>query len=149
MYDEALLPQLNADYETEPFNLNDSSRFSVNPYFYKATDRTKAVSYCDKKKIISGRFAQPRDPSQTFLEQNFVYIPYDMRHAEDFPDRGSLPHHNEIAVDAPLGKNKQPPQSHKLYQTRPTYQEQFDLRLDAAKRHVVQLYEKWKSDREG
>ena len=79
-----------------------------------------------------------------FLEKNFVYIPYDMRHAKDFPDRGSLPHHNEIAVDAPLGKDNKLPDAHKLYQTPKAYQEQFNLRFDAAKRHVAQTYEKWK-----
>jgi len=80
-------PQLKAEYDVEPFNLNDTDRFTVNPKFYKDQDRTKAVVYCEKQQIISGRFAQPRDPSQTFLEKNFVYIPYDMRHAKDFPDR--------------------------------------------------------------
>jgi hypothetical protein len=144
LYNDAVSPQLNAEYAVEPFNLNDINRFSVNPYFYKDTDRTKAVAYCDKQQIISGRFAQPRDPSQTFLEKNFVYIPYDMRHAKDFPDRGSLPHHNEIAVDAPLGKDNKLPDAHMLYQTPKGYQEQFNLRFDAAKRHVTQEYEQWK-----
>jgi hypothetical protein len=129
--------------------LNDTDRFTVNPNFYKDQDRTKAVAYCEKQQIISGRFAQPRDPSQTFLEQNFVYIPYDMRHAEDFPDRGSLPHHNEIAVDADLGKDNKLPDAHKLYQTPQAYQEQFELRFDAAKRHVVQEYEGWKAEDNG
>ncbi|MGD0919877.1 MAG: hypothetical protein ABSB22_25850 [Thermodesulfobacteriota bacterium] len=92
LYSDTVSLQLNAEYAVEPFNLNDINRFSVNPYFYKDTDRTKAVAYCDKQQVISGRFAQPRDPSQTFLEKNFVYIPYDLRHAKDFPDRQSLPH---------------------------------------------------------
>lgn len=144
LYNDAVPPQLKAEYDVEPFNLNDTDRFTVNPNFYKDQDRTKAVAYCEKQQIISGRFAQPRDPSQTFLEKNFVYIPYDMRHAEDFPDRGSLPHHNEIAVDAPLGKNNEVPDAHKLYQTPKGYQEQFNLRFDAARRHVTQEYEKWK-----
>lgn len=144
LYSDAAPPQLDAEYGTEPFNLNDSSRFTVNPHYYKDKDRTKAVAYCDKQQIISGRFAQPRDPSQTFLEKNFVYIPYNMRHAKDFPDRGSLPHHNEIAVDAPLGKDSKLPDAHKLYQTAKAYQEQFNLRFDAAKRHVTQEYENWK-----
>ena len=149
LYDDSVLSQLKAEYDAEPFNLNDSSRFSVNPYFYKGNDRAKAVAYCEKQQIISGRFAQPRDPSQTFLERNFVYIPYDMRNAKDFPGRGSLPHHNEMAVDAPLGEDEQLPEGHKLYQTPQAYQEQFDLRLDAAKRHVAQVYGKWKSEDKG
>jgi hypothetical protein len=142
-------PQLKAEYDVEPFNLNDADRFTVNTYYYKDQDRTKAVAYCEKQQIISGRFAQPRDPSQTFLEKNFVYIPYDMRHAEDFPDRGSLPHHNEIAVDAPLGKDNKLPESHKLYQAPQAYQDQFNLRFDAAKRHVAQEYERWKAEDKG
>lgn len=149
LYDGSVLPQFKAEYDAEPFNLNDSNRFSVNSYFYKGGDRTRVVAYCEKQEIISGRFAQPRDPSQTFLEQNFVYIPYDMRNAKDFPDRGSLPHHNEIAVDGPLGANKQLPESHKLYQTSQAYQEQFNIRLDAAKRHVAQVYDQWKLEDKG
>ena len=148
LYNDSVLPQFNAEYDVEPFNLYDGNRFSVNPYFYKGSDRTKAVTYCEKQQIISGRFAQPRDPSQTFLERNFVYIPYDMRNAKDFPDRGSLPHHNEMAVDAPLNKDKRLPEGHKLYETAEAYQGQFEIRLDAAKRHVAQVYEKWKSENE-
>jgi hypothetical protein len=68
-----------------------------------------------------------------------------MRHAKDFPDRGNLPHHNEIAVDGPVAGGDHPPEAHKLYQSRQIYQDQFELRFDAAKRHVTQLYEEWKS----
>jgi len=149
LFEDSLLSQLNAHYDAEPFNLDDSARFSVNPYFYKGNDRTKAIEYCEKQKIISGRFAQPRDPSQTFLERNFVYIPYDMRNAKDFPARGSLPHHNEIAVDAPLGEDKRLPEGHELYQTPQAYQKQFDIRLDAAQRHVARAYDEWKSKNKG
>ena len=120
-----------------------------------ATDTAKTAKYAargsfqilnDPKILIDPINAKPRDPSQTFLEKNFVYIPYDMRHAKDFPDRGSLPHHNEIAVDAPLGKDNQVPDAHKLYQTPQAYQDQFNLRFDAAKRHVAQEYERWKGE---
>ena len=149
LFEDSLLSQLNAHYDAEPFNLYDSTRFSVNSYFYKGKDRTKAIEYCEKQKIISGRFAQPRDPSQTFLERNFVYIPYDMRNAKDFPCRGSLPHHNEIAVDAPLGEDKRLPEGHELYQTPQAYQKQFDIRLDAAQRHVARAYDEWKSKNKG
>lgn len=47
------------------------------------------------------------------------------------------------------GEGKQLPEGHKLYQTPQAYQEQFDLRFDAAKRHVAQVYEKWKSKNKG
>lgn len=144
LYKDSLLSQLNSEYDAGLFDLNDSSRFSVNPHYYEGNDRTKAVAYCEQQKIISGRFAQPRDPSQTFLEQNFVYIPYDLRQAPDFPDRGSFPHHNEMAVDGPLREDEPLPEGHKLYPTPEAYQEQFDLRFDAAKRHVTQEYESWK-----
>jgi hypothetical protein len=144
LYDEAALAQMQPDYGIEPFNLFDKNRFTVNTHFYKSKDRKKAVAYCDEQQIISGRFAQTHDPFQSFLEKNFVYIPYEMRNAPDFPDRGSLPHHDEIAVDARIKEDEPLPEKHKLYQDRNEFQSQFELRFDAAKRHITKLYEEWK-----
>jgi len=144
LFDPARLGYLNVNYASGDFDLNDSSRFSVNPKYYPASAPRKAAAhYATIKRVISGRFAQPADPQQGVLEKLLVYIPYDMRHAKDFPPRGGLPHHNEIAVDGPL-TNGAVPADHTLYASAIEYERQFELRLDAAKRHITQLYTDWK-----
>jgi hypothetical protein len=90
------------------------------------------------KKIISGRFGQPGDQSQGFLEKYFVIIPYRLRKAPDYPERTCLPHHNEIAVD---DENK--PKEHKLYRDQNAFRNAFLLRKDAAVEHIGKLYAKW------
>jgi len=143
LYKDSVVNKLAVDYRDEPFNLADESRFTVNPYYYKSGDREKAIAYCEEKKIISGRFAQKGDPSQGFLEKTFVYIPYQLRKAPGFKDRAALPHHNEIAVDKPL-ENGAVPADHKLYRSPAEYKYQFNLRFEAAKRHIQQVYEDWR-----
>ncbi len=133
-------------YDVEPFKLSDATRFSINPFFYKdGTNRNAAIKYCTKMKIISGRYAQTKDPYQGWWEQMFYYIPYRLRTAPGFSSRGALPHHNEIAVDAPA-KNGTIPADHRLYTDSPTYQKQFNVRVDAARRHIVELYKQWSSE---
>jgi hypothetical protein len=130
------------DYGSGTFNVKDKSRFSVNPALCKLSS-LDVVQTLNSKKIISGRFAQPSDPSQGFLERVFINIPYSLRSATDFKWRGCLPHHNEIAVDEPLNNGKVP-SGHKLYQAQ-EFEKQFNLRKDAAIRHVQKLYITWKS----
>jgi hypothetical protein len=134
------------DYGSEDFNLKDKDRFSVNDARCQMS-REKAVDFWNKRKIISGRFAQPSDPHQGFLEKTFVYIPYALRHAPDFPPRTCLPHHDEIAVDKGIKKGEKIPDGHKLYTSPAEYSDQFRLRQTAAIDHIRVIYEEWKGEK--
>ena len=83
--------------------------------------------------MISGRYAQPGDSHG--VGEFLSVIPRELRRRPDFAPRGSLPHHNEIAVD----DRKRDPK-HVLYTTDAAYQRQFGLRYDAAKRHIAQAF---------
>ena len=133
------------DYGSEGFDLKDEDRFSVNDAKCRMS-REEAIGFWNKKKIISGRFAQPSDPHQSFLEKTFVYIPYALRHAADFPPRTCLPHHDEIAVDRDLQRNKIP-ERHKLYTSPAEYSKQFQLRQRAAISHIKMIYKGWKKEK--
>ncbi len=130
------------DYGSGQFDLNDASKFSTNAKYCSKISKAD-IKKLNTKMIISGRFAQPGDPYQSFLEKYFVNIPYELKNSKDFPWRGCLPHHNEIAVDGPLLNNKIP-DGHKLYSQSQVYQNQYDLRKNAAVRHLKELYIQWK-----
>lgn len=147
LYDEIIHSQLHTPYDRNEFNLMDTKRFSVNEYYYKDNTRDRAVKYCTNMKIISGRFAQKGDDKQGLLEKMFIQVPYALRSAKTFPDRACLPHHNEIAVDAPLKPDEKIPSGHTLYQTRERFQKQFELRFSAAKRHINKVYKIWERNR--
>lgn len=148
LYTPTVVGSMVPDYGTQPFNLFDKMRFSVNEALYgNANIRSRAVAYCNGAKIISGRFAQPKDQAQGFLEKVFIEIPYAMRNAPRFNERASLPHHNEIAVDGPLEDGWKIPDKHKLYLLPKDYTTQFNLRFDAAKRHIAQVYAVWLKNR--
>ena len=133
------------DYGSGDFDLKDENRFSVNTGRCKMS-RKEAVNFWNKKEIISGRFAQPSDPYQGFLEKTFVYIPYALRHAPDFPPRTCLPHHDEIAVDKDI-KGDKIPERHKLYTSPADYSNQFRLRQSAAINHIKMIYKEWARER--
>jgi hypothetical protein len=130
------------DYGSGDFNLKEKDGFSVNDAACQMS-RDEAVNFWNKRKIISGRFAQPWDPHQGFLEKTFEYIPYALRHAPDFPPRTCLPHHNEIAVDNDLDSSGNIPAGHKLYRDPGAYSDQFRLRQSAAINHIRKTYEEW------
>lgn len=73
----------------------------------------------------------------------FISITNSLKTSNDFSWRGSLPHHNEIAVDEPLNSLKVPGK-YKLYNDILTHQEQFNLRKDAAIRHIMTFNNDWK-----
>jgi hypothetical protein len=121
------------DYETGIFDL---TRFSNNNYLYKFNDnKEQAIQYW-KDKVISGRFGQPHD-SQTFLERT-QFWPRDI--IKD-PMYGALPHHNEIAVDAPVFDSKK----HKLFTNEIDYKNSYELRKEFAIQHLAKKYDEWKS----
>ena len=127
--------QASPDYGNAPF---DMRHFSKNESLFSGSDKER-IRILNKKKIISGRFAQKGEKNQDLLERIFVEIPYKMRKARGFPWRGALPHHNEIAVDKPLGKKKEIPASHKMYTSPAEYNKQFELRKEAAVRHIREV----------
>lgn len=89
-------------------------------------------------KIISGRYAQKGD-SRDVVER-ITFIPPDLLKDTDFQSRGLLPHHNEIAVD-----EETPKKEHILYSDDKMYTKQYQLRYDAAVRHIREAFKKqWK-----
>lgn len=132
----------NAKFDTPPDYTQggfDLSRFSVNENkCLDSASRGKAATYWTDKKILSGRFGQPGDQAQGFLEKVFISIPYAFRSAPDFALRTCLPHHNEIAVD-----DEKKPDYHKLYSEQTRFAEAFRLRRATAITHIKSLYQGW------
>ena len=88
-----------------------------------------------KGKLISGRYAQKVDSHN--ITETITFIPSLLSREKGFGLRGSLPHHNEIAVDEDQGKNK-------LYDS-DSFAAQYLLRKDAAVRHIRQAFaDNWK-----
>jgi hypothetical protein len=81
------------------FDLTDP-KFSVNTSLWTQGKEAAAQRWANQ--LISGRYAQPNDtqPGLTnHLTEGLTTIPASMRNAAGFADRGSLPHHDQIAVD--------------------------------------------------
>ncbi len=121
-----------------PFDLT-AGRFSVNPYLWKGTQPDAAVAWAGK--IISGRYAQKYDPQATFWE-GFTSIPSRLVNTPSFSLRGSVPHHDEMAVDAAT-----PGRKHKLYSNasagpadRQAFVNQFRWRVNTATQHIRKAY---------
>jgi len=121
-----------------------SAKFSVNPGYWKKTKAEAAAQW--KGQLLSGRYAQDREIPKGLIER-FTSVPEELRKQPDFWQRGSLPHHNEIAVDQ--AKRDAP---HQLYNTnsagsadRMAYQNQFKWRTNAACEHIRQAFQRrWK-----
>ena len=65
-----------------------------------------------------------------------ISIPYALRSAPDFHYRGSLPHHNEIAVDNESGTNL-------AYPSADNYSAAFKRRRATAVAHLEDLQKRW------
>jgi hypothetical protein len=118
-----------------------SSQFSTNPEKWKGTGQERAALWAGK--LVSGRYAQLHDPKAGFWE-GFTSIPKSLTDAPKFNLRGSLPHHNEIAVDD-LARGS----DHILYSDqrsgpndRQCYANQFNWRKNAAIQHISAAYRK-------
>lgn len=114
----------------------DFQNFSRNTNLNKGTAADAAQYW--QGQIISGRYAQKGDTHGA--AEALTFIPPDLVKKKDFPGRGLLPHHNEIAVDEDTrGK------AHILYTGNKAYSEQYQLRFDAAVRHIRDAFVKhWK-----
>lgn len=137
-YEPGMDAELAPAYVDPPLSLT-SSRFSVNTDLWDGTQAEAAQHWAGQ--FISGRYAQKYDPKATFWE-GFTGIPFSLASAADFKFRGSLPHHNEIAVDA-----DGMPSRHKLYSNnsagpndRQAYANQFRWRVNTAVRHIRNAY---------
>jgi hypothetical protein len=114
----------------------DLKTFSTNDHLYTLNDnKAKAIDFW-RAKVISGRFGQPHD-SQALLE----YTQFWPKGLKPIDMQGALPHHNEIAVDGPVFDSKK----HKLFKTADEYKINYDLRKEAAIRHISKKYDEWKS----
>lgn len=123
-----------ADPSLPLFDLT-SNTFSTNPELWSGTKPQAAQQWAGK--LISGRYAQKHDPMATFFE-GLTSIPTSLVQAADYAMRGSLPHHDEIAVD-----DQSPGKRHKLYRAtaagpadRQAYANQFRWRVNTAVQHV-------------
>jgi len=113
-----------------------SGQYSTNPKIWNGTAAQAAAMW--RGKIISGRYAQPGDSHS--VGEWLCVIPRELKRRPDFAPRGSLPHHNEIAVDDQKRDTK-----HVLYRGDDAYRRQYGLRYDAAKRHIAQAFkDRWK-----
>jgi hypothetical protein len=125
-----------AEFSLPPFDLT-SNAFSMNTELWTGTKEQAATQW--SARLISGRYAQKYDPAATFWE-GFTSIPTALAQAPDFPTRGALPHHDEIAVDDSSRASR-----HKLYKAkssgptdRQAYANQFRWRRNTAIRHIHQ-----------
>ncbi len=133
-----------ADPSLPPFDFA-SGEFSMNTELWTETEAAAAEQWAGQ--LISGRYAQKYDPKATFWE-GFTSIPTALAQAPGFATRGGLPHHDEIAVDAPqIGPR------HRLYRAsssgpadRQAYANQFLWRRNTAIQHVQKaLLDNWQS----
>jgi hypothetical protein len=138
-YDPGMTLDPEPAYTDPPLSLT-SGLFSVNTSLWDGTQAEAADHWAGQ--FISGRYAQKYDPKATFWE-GFTSIPISLASAADFKFRGSLPHHDEIAVDAETMKDR-----HKLYSAnssgpddRHAYANQFLWRKNTAVQHIRQAYQ--------
>ncbi len=123
------------------FDLTDR-KFSVNESLWGKGHDEAARRWA--KQLISGRYAQPKDTQRGLVNhvlEGLSEIPEDLQEAPDFADRGSLPHHNQIAVD-----DAEPGSQHCLYGNtqddtdRTSYANQFRWRRNTAVLHVRKAF---------
>jgi Transglutaminase-like superfamily len=124
------------------FDLTDQ-KFSINMSLWTKGKIAAAERW--RNQVISGRYAQPHDtqPGLTnHLTEGFTNIPAALRNAVGFADRGSLPHHNQIAVD-----DVTPGDQHCLYNAgkkdsadRMSYDNQLRWRKNTAILHVRKAF---------
>lgn len=126
--------RVNPDYS--PGTSFDFQKFSRNGKVNPGTAEEAVKKW--QGEIISGRYAQKEDSHD--LAERITFIPSALLKDKNFSNRGLLPHHNEIAVDEDK-RDKE----HILYADKNTYLKQYELRYDAAARHIREAFQKhWK-----
>ncbi len=120
-----------------------SPKFTVNDSLWKQGKEAAARRWSGQ--VISGRYAQPHDTQSgltNHLIEGMTSIPASLRNEPGFSDRGSLPHHNQIAVDDTV-----PGDQHCLYglgsdsgSSRMAYGNQLTWRKNTAVLHVRKAF---------
>jgi hypothetical protein len=130
-----------------------SGQFTVNPTYWDLKKRPGSeIAARWRGALISGRYAQEKDTQPgliSLVTEGPTFIPKELLNRKDaqglpdFPDRGSFPHHNEIAVDDAARSSR-----HRLYREvrnsrtdRMSYANQFRWRRNAAIRHIRQVFQ--------
>jgi hypothetical protein len=120
--------------------------FSINKTYWPESDRNRIPAVWSGR-LISGRYAQKGDFKGDIVKgiiEATMHIPDSLQLKKDFYRRGSLPHHNEIAVDGPDKSG-----DHVLYQQnaddqRMIFANQFIWRRNAAILHIRKVfYDNW------
>jgi hypothetical protein len=139
--------QTKPAYDSESGYDLTSETFTINPFYWdlKKNPR-KDIAQMWGGKIVSGRYAQKKDTwdsPMSWITEGPTNIPPDLEEKQDFYKRGSLPHHNEVAVDEESRND-----SHRLYRDQTTnrldrmsFANQFRWRKNAAIRHVRQAFQ--------
>ena len=86
-------------------------------------------------RIVSGRYAQSEADAMGGLVERSIEQLSTLPSRFATPERGALPHHDEIAVDA-----ADPSPSHRLFRDVAAYRQQFQWRVDSAARHIRQAF---------
>jgi len=141
LYDATQNPGADYSFQSQ-FDL-ESGKFSVNKKYWKQP--INQIPALWKNKIISGRYAQREDNhgEDVFdvIIEGKTYIPEELEEREDFCKRGSVPHHNEIAVDSEkIGSNKLYSKSTTDRMDPKSYSNQFKWRKNSAIRHIRQAF---------
>jgi hypothetical protein len=138
-------PPGGSTFDTEPSYLSSStfdltsSKFSINGSLWTQGKDAAALHWTGQ--VISGRYAQPNDTQAgltNHLTEGIASIPTALRNQPGFSDRGSLPHHNEIAVDdtVPGGQHCLYTKEEKGPGSRISYDNQLKWRKNSAILHV-------------
>jgi hypothetical protein len=141
---------IDRDYSKgSTFDLTGNT-FSINTTYWAASNKKKIPAVWAGR-LVSGRYAQKGDSRGDIIKsiiEATMNIPADLQSVKDFYLRGSLPHHNEIAVDGPA-----PGSDHVLYhdkspENRMVFANQFIWRRNAAILHVRKaFYDNWTGQR--
>lgn len=107
------------------------SQFSINSSLWNGTGAARSAAW--QGHLVSGRYAQRHD-SHGLIESITYIHPPALETAPGFAVRGSLPHHNEIAVDEDSQSS-----SHKLYAGN-VYRNQYATRYAAAVQHIQKAF---------
>jgi hypothetical protein len=110
----------------------DLHRFSKNAKLWTGNVDQAIAAWDDQ--LISGRYAQDKDDAQGSLVDSQIEKLNSMPSKWRQPARGALPHHDEIAVDAPDRSS-----AHRLYDAT-SYVDQFHFRVASAIQHVRLAY---------
>lgn len=138
--------EMGRDYSKgSTFDLT-GSKFSINTDNWAESMKDRIPAEWAGK-LVSGRYAQKGDARGDIVKRIIeatMHIPDDMQSAKDFYRRGSLPHHNEIAVDGPELDGEHVLYRNKDADRRMVFANQFIWRRNSAILHVRKaFYDNW------